>query len=169
MLRALEEAEAGGYRVEAIYRREPNITVEQAAPIAEREFVKVKAEHPDILFDPLEFWPADRLCCWVFHATIPGQYVEGGGLYINIDKQDGHVWQIVEFARLHEEEFFIILGKRQKATLLVDNVDRAHAQNYQPDLTLAFPSGRICDLQEFEELPCEERRAISIDTEAYKS
>ena len=138
LLRALKAAEGSGYRVEAIYRREPNITVEQAATIAEREFVKIKAEHPDILFNPLEILPVDRLCCWVFHTAIPGQCVEGGGLFINIDKQDGHVWQTVEFARIHEEEFFIVLGKRRKATILVDSVDRAQAQNYQPDLTLAF-------------------------------
>ena len=131
VLRALKATKAFSvYRVEAIYRREPNITVEHAAPIAERAFVEVKAERPNVLFKPLEFWPADNLCCWVFHATVPGQCGEGGGLFIHIDKQDGHVWQMVEFDRLQEKEFLI------------------------------FPSGCICDTKEFEKLPRKEQNAI---------
>jgi len=133
VLQALKAAKACGYRVNSVYRRKPNITVEQAAPIAERAFAELKATRfSDVIFDPLEFICEDPVC-WVFGAASP-QWIEKGlipgVLHVSVDKLDGHVWQPEEFDRLHDEEF------------------------------LTLPSGHKCSVQDFMKLPREERLAI---------
>jgi hypothetical protein len=139
VLQALKATKAGGYRVEAVYRRKPNITAEQAASIAKRAIAELKAKYSNVIFDPLKFIQED-LFYWEFGAAAPQWGEEGhipGGLRAYVDKQDGHVWQLVEFDRLQEEEF------------------------------LMLPSGRICDTQEFADLPREERRAIIAEAGRY--
>jgi len=132
VLQALKAAKACGYRINSVYRRKPTITIEQAAPIAERAFAELKATRSNVIFDPLEFRGEDPVC-WVFGAASPQWIEEGripGVLHVSVDKLDGHVWQPEEFDRLHDEEY------------------------------LTLPSGRTCSTQDFMKLPREERLAI---------
>ena len=132
VLQALKAAKACGYRVDSAYRK-TNITVEQAAPIAEHAFTELKATRfSDVIFDPLEFIREEPVCL-VFGALSP-QWVEEdripGVLHVSVDKLDGHVWQPEEFDRLHDEEY------------------------------LPLPSGHKCSVQDFMKLPREERLTI---------
>lgn len=105
LMRRLISQRASGYPLSVAYRQPPNVSREQALPIARRYLAEVAAKrHPGVAFGPASFLRSDPVCCWTFAAGSQALAEQGHmGLYASVDKLDGHVWRAEEFEQLHGE------------------------------------------------------------------
>ena len=105
LMQRLTSQRASGYALPTTYRQSPKISIEQATPIAQHYLAEVAAKrHPGSPFGPARFLRSDPVCCWTFAAGSEALAEQGHmGLYVSIDKLDGHVWRAEEFEQLHGE------------------------------------------------------------------
>jgi hypothetical protein len=101
LLRRLEVEGAWGSLLSSAYRH-PQISLEQAAPIAEEAILERQAaQRPADTLGPLRFF-REEPCCWTFGAPSEQFIREGripGLVFASVDKLDGHVWKSEEFER----------------------------------------------------------------------
>lgn len=106
LLRSLEEEGALGSLLASAYRQ-PKITLEQAAPIAEQAIVARQAkQRPDDTLGPVRFF-REEPCCWTFGASSAQLIREEcipGMVFASVDKLDGHIWKEEEFTRFLAED-----------------------------------------------------------------
>lgn len=109
LLTRLRALGASALLIPAHYR-EPQLTQEQALPLAER-YLQEHIARGEVLsryaFEPVH--PAGELdspLCWVFRAPSPQMQEEGyipGVLHAHVDKVDGHILEPYEARELQEE------------------------------------------------------------------
>jgi hypothetical protein len=101
LFQRLKSTRAAGYWLLSAYR-EPRISKDLAALFAEQALSELSIEHyqqhPDDTLGPL-FFVGEKPEFWVFKA--PSEKFrdrEGSGIWISIDKIDGHIWTREDFA-----------------------------------------------------------------------
>ncbi len=155
LLRGLRAAKAVGYIVPAAYRQ-PEISVEQALPLAEAALAELKAMHyPDHPVVPGQF-AREEPVCWTFSAT----YRRNKRLYARVDKRDGHIWQQSDFKQIWEEDFFFREKDRTSRLLsIVPLPENAQEQTY--DVYLIRGANKLPDLTDLmSEAPCLQEPAL---------
>lgn len=97
LLQRLLAAGALGQRVLSAYRQ-PSMTVEQAAIIAEQAIAKQqRIQFPHQSFSPVHL-ASEQPMYWSFKALSPRHV-----LFAMVDKLDGHLWQQEDIRHLHDE------------------------------------------------------------------
>jgi hypothetical protein len=101
LFQRLKSTRAVGYWVPSAYRQ-PHISKDHAAFFAEQALPELSTKHyqrhPDDTLGPL-FFVGEKPEFWVFKARSEKfREREGGGMWIDIDKIDGHIWTPEDFA-----------------------------------------------------------------------
>jgi hypothetical protein len=79
--------------------RDPSVTIETAAPIADADLSRRAAERPSVSYEPAVLL-REHPMFFTFIAVSPELREQGvipGGLTSSVDKVDGHVWTLDEF------------------------------------------------------------------------
>ena len=100
LLRRLQSVRAVGFWLSSAYRQ-PRISREQAEVFAAQVLPEISARHfqhyPGDTLSPL-FFAGEKPEYWVFKAELEQfRTREGGGMWISIDKLDGHIWTRKDF------------------------------------------------------------------------
>ena len=106
LVKLLKANKADGYFLPSAYRQ-PKITVEQALQIATRAIAELHATRiPTHTMHPVRLVREEPVC-WTFSAVSEEWLKEGDrvppALFANVDKLDGHLWQVEDFDRLNGE------------------------------------------------------------------
>ena len=104
LFRRLKSKRAGGLWLLSAYRQ-PRVSQEQAARLAEPAIAELAKNHfqrhPDDTLGPVGF-VGERPEVWVFGARSEQLGAMGmipGGLWVSVDKLDGHIWTREDFGR----------------------------------------------------------------------
>jgi hypothetical protein len=106
LMQRLTSQRAVGYPVPSAYRQ-PQITQEQALPIATRAIEHRHMTHiPEHTLGPV-LLREEKPVCWTFSAASQEWTKAGripGALFANVDKLDGHLWGDEDFQQLRGEQ-----------------------------------------------------------------
>lgn len=105
LFQRLKSTRAVGLWLLSAYRQ-PRISKDQAASLAEQAIPELSAKHyqryPGDTLGPVHF-AGEQPERWVFKATSERlSKIEGGGLWVSVDKLDGHIWTREDFERLEK-------------------------------------------------------------------
>lgn len=100
LLQRIQDAQGDAMIVDAAYRR-PLVSQRDATGLALDAIFDLRDAHfPSYHFHPLAFH-SEKAMTWTFFAASDQLMAAGhipGGLFADIDKLDGHIWQAEEFA-----------------------------------------------------------------------